>query len=44
MQRLVTRIIRNDVSEKPTLVSIGFGHFRAWKQAALYVTSAQYRW
>jgi hypothetical protein len=31
---LVTRIIRNDVPEKPTLVSISFGHFRAGKQAS----------
>ena len=32
MQHLVTRIIRNDVPEKPTLVSISFSHFRAGKQ------------
>ena len=34
MRHLVTRIIRNDVPEKPTLVSVGFGHFRAGKQAS----------
>jgi hypothetical protein len=31
MRRLVTRIIRNDVPEKPTLVSVSFGHIRAGK-------------
>jgi hypothetical protein len=31
MRRLVTRIIRNDIPEKPTLVSVSFGHIRAGK-------------
>ena len=31
---LVTRIIRNDVPEKPALVSVGLGHIRARKQAS----------
>jgi hypothetical protein len=34
MQCLVMRIIWNDVLEKPILVSVGFGHFRAGKQAS----------
>ena len=34
MQCLVTRIIRNNVPEKPILVSVGFGHIRARKQAS----------
>ena len=34
MRRLVTRIIRSNVPEKATLVSVGFGHIRARKQSS----------